>query len=184
LRRLLAPFSLVTLAGIALAGTLGAPPTDAAPVDVDTQVLRIVSGIVGYSRWPTPPTSLRFCIAGNPAHLKDPPGKLGQIGEHAISYRRLDNNDPDSAIACDILYLGNMLAAERKRLQDKAVGRPILSISEDDALCAEASMFCLPILNGEVGLRANLDVISRSGIRINPKVLQLVQRRKNQHESN
>jgi len=184
LRRLFAPFSLLMLGGIAIAGALGVPPSDAAGADVDTQVFRIVSGIVGYSRWPTTTDTYRFCIAGQAAHLKDPQDKLSQIGDRNVSYRRVSGEESNWSASCDILYLGSMPATERKKLQDKAVGHPILTISEDDAVCAEATMFCLPILAGEVGLRANLDTISRSGIRINPKVLQLVQRKKNQHEPN
>ncbi|MDR2187247.1 MAG: YfiR family protein [Azonexus sp.] len=38
-------------------------------------------------------------------------------------------------------------------------------------------MFCLTLAGHEVGLIVNLDAISRSGIRINPKVLQLVRRK-------
>lgn len=184
MHRLLAPFPLLLLAGFALAGALGVPPSDAAPADLDTQVSRVVTGIIGYARWPSSTDKLRFCIAGQPAHLKEGLGRPGQIGEQVLSYRRIGSDEADWSGRCDILFLGALPAAERKKFLDKAVGRPVLSISENDAVCAEPTMFCLPIQAGEVGLRANLDAISRSGIRINPKVLQLLQRKKNQHEAN
>lgn len=146
--------------------------------------MRVVSGIISYSRWPAALENHHFCIAGNPTYLRDPQDRLSQVDGRALSYRSIASDEPDWPTGCNILYLGASIpSAERRKLLGKAIGLPILTIIENDALCADATMFCLSINAGDVALQANLDAISRSGMRINPKVLQIVQRRKNQHES-
>ncbi len=139
----------------------------------------MVTGIVGYARWPTPPETYRFCVAGEPAHLHDAQGSLGQIGDRSLLVRVVTSDESVLAASCDILYLGAMSSGQRKKMLAEAVERPILTISENDAVCADATMFCLAIHGSDVGLLANLDAISRSGIRISPKVLQLLRRRQN-----
>jgi len=179
LRRLIAPFLLFMLGSIAVAGVVGVPPTNAASANTGTQIVRILSGIIGYARWPAPLEKYRFCSAGEQRHQQDIQDNLNPIDGHSLIFRQI--GDESGWVAnCDILYLGPMSAAERRSLLSKAIGHPILTISEDDSLCADATMFCLAKQGEDVRLRANLDTISRSTIRINPKVLQLVQRKRNQ----
>ncbi|MDR0776769.1 MAG: YfiR family protein, partial [Azonexus sp.] len=102
---------------------------------------------------------------------------LTQATNHPVSVRNLTGDEASWATDCDVLYIGGVTPALRSKLLAEAVGKPALTISEGDSVCAEPSMFCLAVQGSEVGLLANLDAISRSGIRISPKVLQLVRRR-------
>ena len=178
MRRLIAPLSLLMLGGIAIAGALGIAPSDAASTDVRVQVARMVSGIVGYARWPIQAEAYSFCSAGEAVHLRNPQESLAHVVDRPISAHLLAQHDGASDLAaCDILYFGSMPSTQRSRLLALTAGRPILTITEDDALCEDATMFCLAIRGSDVRLLANLDAIARSGIRIDPKVLQLLQRR-------
>ncbi len=168
-RRLFTPLALILLGGLAVAGVVGA--------DAGTQVGRVVAGILGYARWPAPPETFRFCLAGEVRHLHDARDSLGQMTRQPLSVRNLADHEAAKVADCDVLYLGGLAPAQRSRLLAEAVGKPVLTISEGDSVCAEPSMFCLAVQGGEVGLLVNLDAISRSGIRINPKVLQLVRRK-------
>jgi hypothetical protein len=54
----------------------------------------------------------------------------------------------------------------------------VLSIAGADGGCLMGSLFCIASGDTPVTFSANLDAISRSGLRINPKVLFLVHRQK------
>lgn len=177
MRSFFAPSVLFLIGGIAVAGALRVEQSNAASTDVGTQIARLVSGVIGYSRWPTPPDTYRLCVAGTSTYFNDALVGFDKIGGHDWSIRDITVNDAAATANCDLLYLGAMTAPQKRKLLANTSGRPVLTISEDDPVCADASMFCLAINGDEVGLLANLDSISRSGIRINPKVLQLVRRK-------
>ena len=52
-----------------------------------------------------------------------------------------------------------------------------LSISERQELCQTDCMFCLDVRDVGVGFETNLDAVARSGVRVNPRVLQLARRK-------
>ncbi|MCL2344729.1 MAG: YfiR family protein [Desulfobulbus sp.] len=171
--RLLLPIALILLGGLAVADAPRSASPDAASAHVD----RVVAGIMGYARWPTQPETYRFCVAGKARYLHVGRDDPAQVAEYPVSVRNLTGDETGWAAACDVLYIGGVTPAQRGNLLAEAVGKPVLTISEGDSECAETSMFCLAVQGSEVGLLANLDAISRSGIRINPKVLQLARRK-------
>lgn len=180
MRPFFAPTVLFLIGGIAAAGALRVEPSNAASADVGTQIVRLVSGVIGYSRWPNPPDTYRLCVAGISAYFNDALAGFDKIGGPDWSVRGVTLDDTEATENCDLLYLGAVTVPQKRKLLAKTSGRPVLTISEDDPVCADASMFCLAINGDDVGLLANLDSISRSGIRINPKVLQLVRRKQGQ----
>jgi len=169
--------ALFFLGGIAVAGALRIDSSNAADADVNTQVLRIITGIISYSRWPSASQAYRFCIAGDTSYLLAPQTSLTKSGEHTLLIHILDSSEMLSNAGCDIVYLGALANPERKRMLAQAVGQPMLTISENNELCADTAMFCLAVRNNNVTLLANLDSIFRSKVRINPKVLQLLSKR-------
>jgi hypothetical protein len=175
-RHLFAPIALFLLGCFVVAGVWRGEPAKAASNDIETQVSRFVSGILGYARWPTLTGTYRFCMAGGVRHLRDAQSSLTET-KNPVSVRQLAVDEADWTANCDVLYVGPAAPGQRGRLLAEAVGKPVLTISEGDNECVESSMFCLTLEGNEVGLIANLDAISRSGIRINPKVLQLVRRK-------
>jgi hypothetical protein len=134
-------------------------------------VARVVGGILSYTRWPVEPGTLRLCIAGAPrfagglAAMPAGPGRRTEIQTLA--------GVPAMAAACNALYLGRLAADARARLLASARGRAIVTIDEDDALCRAGAMFCLRVAAGGVAFELNLDAVSRSTVRVDPKVLLL-----------
>ena len=56
------------------------------------------------------------------------------------------------------------------------VNRPVLTIGHGEDFCSFGGMFCLQSTEAGERIQANLDSISRSGLRINPQLLRLTQR--------
>lgn len=175
MRRFLAPFLSLLFAGLAIAGVLRTESSDAAAPEPAVQVSRMVSGIIGYARWPQTPETYRFCVAGKPAYLSGNAGELAAALDVPLTLQTV--GDAGALSGCDVLYLAGLGAAQRAALLAAAIGRPVLTLVENDPLCADPAMFCLSAKAGDVGLLVNVDAISRSAVRVNPKVLQLVRRR-------
>jgi len=151
-------------------------PASALP-EATPQATRVVLGIIGYARWPVAPETYRVCTAGEQGRLHELFENPASIGEHSVVVVPLAGGPADLAAGCDVLYLGALPLGRRRQLLAEALGRPILTISEGDGFCANGTMFCLVFTEDRIKLQANLDSISRSGIRINPKVLQFTRRR-------
>ncbi|WP_230681164.1 YfiR family protein, partial [Paracidovorax cattleyae] len=86
---------------------------------------------------------------------------------------------PDAALptACAGVYAGHLEDAEWRQLLQKVGSRPPLSISERRELCRIGCMFCLEVRQDGVGFESNLDSVARSGVHVNPRVLQLSRRK-------
>jgi hypothetical protein len=74
-----------------------------------------------------------------------------------------------------------MARAGREAILEQWTGKPVLTVGEDDD-CAGRLMFCLAIRNDGVSMRANLDSISRAGVKVNASVLNLFGRRSTRNE--
>lgn len=140
-------------------------------------VTQAVLGILSYARWPNDPPELRLCVVADAAYadglLQGAPHNVGR----PIRAQRMAIESDALTSACQIVYVGRTSPAEHQRIFARLLGRPILSISEDDPTCSVGSMFCLRVEDTQVSFQVNLDSISRSGLRIHPNVLRLGQRR-------
>lgn len=134
-------------------------------------VNRMVGGIASYARWPsgTPATSRHMCVVGTPRLAQrmapDTPGR----GSISVSYIAASAVDPD----CDILFLGRMPVADRRQLIAWVRGRPVLTITDDDAACVYGAMFCLGSRAANLSFSVNLDAIARGPLKIDPRVLRI-----------
>ncbi|WP_198952771.1 MULTISPECIES: YfiR family protein [unclassified Achromobacter] len=139
------------------------------------QVVQVVTGILGYARWPTPPSPEPplLCVTGS-----TPYAAALLAGGEAMSTVRARRVAPDDVLVqmCDALYVGDLPAPVSKRMLQNVTGRPVVTILEHDADCG-GGMFCLNAQGAQVGFLINLDIIARSGVRIHPSVLQLARRR-------
>lgn len=137
-------------------------------------VARVVSGILSYTRWPAEPVPLRLCVAGIPRFAD------GLTALPARSARRMEVLRITGASVgpegCKALYLGRLDADERRRLLTSARGQPVVTIDENDPPCRAGAMFCLHVASNSVAFELNLDAVSRSTVRIDPKVLLLSRR--------
>jgi len=139
-------------------------------------VAQVVTGILGYARWPTPPQPQAplLCVTGS-----SPYSAALLAGDEAVATvraRRVAPDDARLAQMCEALYVGDLPPAVAAHMLRSVIGKPVVTILEHDADCGRG-MFCLDIQSGQVGFLINLDIIARSGVRIHPSVLQLARRK-------
>jgi hypothetical protein len=136
-------------------------------------VNRMIGGIASYARWPdgSAATARVMCVVGSP-RLTD---RLAPDvpGTGSVVVRRLDSDIVATRTDCDILFLGRMPVADRRQLIAWVRGRPVLTITDDDAACIYGAMFCLNNKAASLSFSVNLDAIGRGPLRIDPRVLRI-----------
>ena len=134
-------------------------------------VNRMVGGIVSYARWPggSSATPRVMCLVGTPRLSERIAPDIR--GPGSIMVRRMSAAavTPD----CDILFLGRMPVADRRQLIAWVRGRPVLTITDDDAACIYGAMFCLQNRTAGLSFSVNIDAIGRGPLRIDPRVLRI-----------
>lgn len=85
--------------------------------------------------------------------------------------------DARALVECEGIYAGQLDEAAWRKLMEQLAGRPLLTISERGELCRIGAMFCLRRRGEGAGFEVSLDSVARSGLRVNPKVLQLARHR-------
>lgn len=168
-------------AAAALCGAMAfAVPTRAQEVQTDERsqsVAHAVFGILSYTRWPGDPQTVRLCVVG-PTEYADELLKGAVLsGARRTVVRRMHLNDAALLTECDGVYAGVLGDDAWRQLVARLGDRPLLSISERQELCRIGGMFCLDVRPGGVSFEINLDSVARSGVRVNPRVLQLAKRK-------
>jgi hypothetical protein len=158
------------LSSAAQADTPTAQPNAAA---APKGVVQVVSGILGYTRWPGDSPAVRLCTLGVGAGV-DELQRSPELsaGQRSVSVRTASGL-PQPWRSCDALYLGTLDAEAVRSLLHEMVGRPVLVLGEGTAFCSDGGMFCLEPRTAAVRFHANLDAIARSGLRVNPLVLRI-----------
>ena len=109
------------------------------------------------------------CVVGTPRlaprMAPDTPGR----GSIMVRPATVAGVTPD----CDILFLGRMPVADRRQLIAWVRGRPVLTITDDDAACIYGAMFCLNSRAASPSFSVNLDAIGRGPLRVDPRVLRI-----------
>lgn len=142
-------------------------------------VAQTVFAILGYTRWPTEPQTVRLCVLG-PTEYADELLKGGHLASgRTVVVRRMRLDDPKISAQCNGVYAGILADESWRLLLSRLDGQPLLTISERKALCHIGGMFCLDVQPGGVAFEVNLDSVARSGVRVNPRVLQLARRKGN-----
>ncbi|MCB2046813.1 MAG: YfiR family protein [Novosphingobium sp.] len=133
---------------------------------------RTVASILAYSHWPQEHRPLRLCVGGSPAHADLLTGLTLPNGTPTV---RSDVNRPDSGIStkCDALYLGPQPLKVRRDLLEQVRNAAVVTIVEDDPYCRIGAMFCLYASQGVLSFRLNIDAVSRSQVRVDPRVLRV-----------
>ncbi|WP_309368457.1 YfiR family protein [Rouxiella aceris] len=180
-------YSLVFCVTNTRAQTMQAPNTPGktdvvAPSPTETdRVSKTVLGILSFSSWPSrpPPNTLRLCViqpvtyaAGLVSSNKNITGKTLEVSTQLLNNATLSSS-------CDAIYSGLMTAEQQQNLYNSISGHAILTLSENDSACALANAFCLIINPGHIDFKLNLETLSRSGVRVNPNVLQLARGKDN-----
>lgn len=132
----------------------------------------LVAALLAYVRWPTRPDPVRVCIAGPAQHA----GLIGDKpvpGDGAIAVRTVPPGSPNAAAGCDALYVGGLSAPATTQAVAAVRGRPVVTIVENDPACRSEAMFCLVYGAETLSFRLNVDAVSRSPVRVDPRVLRL-----------
>jgi hypothetical protein len=146
-------------------------------------VAYIVRGIVQYTRWSQAMVPVRLCLsdtldaateAAFTRAVTEP--REGAVAI-AVSNRRLMAGTPIDAAECHVVLVTSTAPMQWRGMLLGVLDRPVLTIGFDEEFCSLGGMFCLDSSSGKLQIRANLDSISRSGMRINPQLLRLTQQR-------
>lgn len=155
--------------GLAIGATLS---------ETDKSVRTIVSGIVSYTRWPAPSGKPNLCIFATSGYVE----ALSADGPDTLPYTPVLIHDDREAMSaeCHALYFGSESPSHQLELSQAFHARPLLLIAEQNPQCLIGSAFCLIIDSARVRFSVNLDVLSRSGVRVNPDVLMLARNKKHE----
>ncbi len=148
------------------------------PIDTSGEtsrsVARMVMMIASYTRWPHPTSPLKICITGESRN-----GDLWIDAErragNGTAIRRVDSGSRFPGDGCDVAYVGELPAGEAMRTFAALRGKAVLSIVESDPLCRGGAMVCLDIRTTSIAFSLNIDAVSRSAVRVDPRVLRLSQ---------
>ncbi len=134
---------------------------------------RTVRAMIEYTRWPTPRDPVVLCVAGAAEHA----GGLGglRLTDGRRVERRIVSAAPGALGGCDVVYLGSMPIAQQRQLTAAVRGRGVLTIAEDDPGNASEAMFVLTYQPAALSFRLNVDAVSRSGLKVDPRVLRVAQ---------
>ena len=154
----------------AQSNSLGTPLADGAD-PYGPAVARMVRSIAEFTRWPDERRALRLCVA-MPSDHADRIEEFSLSRQRRVTVRKgaFESFAPGS---CDAIYFGRYSLEQLRTMVASLHGRPVLTIAENDPACRSKAMFCLLFGAESLNFRMNLDSVSRSGIRIDPRVLRL-----------
>jgi len=133
---------------------------------------RIVGAILEYTRWPLRRPVLTLCVIQPALHA----GRMSRftLSDGRIVQRRdIPARAEANVTGCDALYLGRLDLAALQRWTRAARGAAIVTIAETDPDCRSEAMFCLRFLPAAISFDLNIDAVSRSGVRVDPRVLRM-----------
>lgn len=173
----IAPFLLC--AALALGGLPF--PANAAPAGVGAgsdryapAAARVVQSLIEFTRWPNPATTPRLCVVGVAQHAAAF-DTLRLADGRAIQRRNVAANGA-ALTGCEVVYFGQINAATMRQLVGAVRGKGVLTIAENDPTGLSEAMFGLIFQTQAVTFRLNIDSISRSGLKVDPRVLRMAQR--------
>lgn len=143
---------------------------------IDENVARVVSGIISYTHWPATPTTLHLCLVP-PSNYISVLTHINMISDYTeLQIETLNFNVGQLIEKCDIIYYGLVNPKLQQQVISQKNDKPLLTIAENNPHCEIGSAFCLNINSNQATFGLNLDILTRSGVRINPNVLQLARK--------
>ena len=162
----------LVFAGATAAGEPVVPKATAAVDSGRASVATVVAGIVSYTRWPADLRSIRLCTLGQGRGV-DELLSGADLGSAQLSVPVRAASDIGVALDdCDAIYVGALATGTARRLLQRSVGRPVLTIGEGPEFCTDGGMFCLQPEAPTASFAVNLDAVARSGLKVNPRVLR------------
>lgn len=131
----------------------------------------VVAGILSYTRWPDADGPVRLCVAGgSPLAARMGPRTLVS-GRALVVSRRAPGALPGEG--CDAVFVGGVPPHELGRIARASAGQAIITMTDDDPDCGSGMMLCLRRVGSGMSFDLNIDAVSRSRVRIDPRVLSL-----------
>lgn len=134
----------------------------------------IVSGILTYTRWPDNSGPVVLCVAGQSRFSQQLTDRRLPSGRAMVVTRRSPSSLPGNG--CDAMFLAALARPEQERIARAASGAAIVTITDSDPECSSGLMACLRLVPGGMTFDLSLDAVSRSRVRIDPRVLTLANR--------
>jgi YfiR/HmsC-like len=133
---------------------------------------RTVQSLLEFSRWPSRPNPVRLCVIGTARHAE----KLTDLilsGGRPVVRRNFPANADAIGTSCDALYIGKMALPAIRQVTARVRGAAVVTIAEDDPGCRSEAMFCLQFEPSTLSFLINVDAVSRSAVRVDPRVLRM-----------
>jgi len=112
-----------------------------------------------------------LCVAGPARHGAQLGGWLMADGRQV--QRRNVVASAAVLAGCDVLYLGQLAIPVQRQLTAAVRGRGVLTIAEADPGNTSEAMFAFTYQPNTLSFRLNIDAVSRSGMKIDPRVLRV-----------
>jgi hypothetical protein len=159
---------------LAVAALLAAPGRAMGEADsVDGAVARTVRSLVEYTRWPQTHNPVELCVAGPASHAAQLDAV--RLSDGRTIHRRAVAASAAALVGCNVVYIGKLPLAGQRQLTAAVRGRGVLTVAEADPECRSEAMFCLIYPAKGLTFRLNIDAVSRSGLRVDPRVLRVSQ---------
>jgi hypothetical protein len=138
-------------------------------------VATIISGVLSYTRWPEENGTVTLCVAGrSPLAARIVPRTL--VNGRRMVVQRLETGGSTYG-GCDAIFLAGVPIAEQRRAIRLTTGQPVVTLDENSDGCVIGVMFCIrPAASGGMTFDLDIDAVSRSRVRIDPRVLSLGRR--------
>ena len=130
---------------------------------------RMMRSFIDYTRWPTRNDPVVLCVVGAAAQAGQLDGMT--LGDGRRVLRRSANTA--SLGGCNVVYFGKLEPAILRQAAQAVRGKSVLTVAENDPLCRSQAMFCLRPEVRSLSFAVNIDAVSRSGLRVDPRVLRM-----------
>ena len=162
------------------AAALSVAPTNAqsgVPATPDGQAVttaEMVGAILSYTHWPNgAPSPVRLCVVG-------PSPWAGRLDDRTLlngqPMRVARTSQLPPVNQCDAMFIGRIDPPQRQRTVRDVAGRAIVTIEDGGDGCTFGMMFCLRQTVGGMTFDLDIDAVSRSTVRIDPRVLSMGRR--------
>jgi hypothetical protein len=167
--------TLVNSVALVLTPVLAQTEVQPGPDGQALAVADIVAGILSYSRWPDNRGPVTLCVLGQSAMAMRIYSRTLVGGRQMVARRLPGLPAPDDR--CDALFIATLPSAEQQRVLRAVIDRPVLTLDDGMNGCAIGVMFCIrPAARGGMTFDLDIDAVSRSQVRVDPRVLSLGRR--------
>lgn len=132
---------------------------------------RMVRSFIDFTRWPAQPNPVVLCVVGPASNAGQLDGLSTSDGRRVT--RRIVSMSALAGAGCHVAYFGRLDPVALRQAVLSVRGKGVLTIAESDPVCRSQTMFCLKPDRQTLGFAVNIDAVSRSGLKVDPRVLRM-----------